>query len=62
MLSYPHFKGEENNDKAKERNKSSDALVTSKVFSIRVEKAKKGKGSFKRKVKYAGKECYQIVA
>ena len=38
------------------------ALVTSKIFSMRVEKAKKGKGSFKRKVKHSGKECYQIVA
>lgn len=38
------------------------ALVTSKVFSMRVEKAKKGKGSFKRKMKHSGKECYQMVA
>ena len=38
------------------------ALVTSKVFSMRVEKAKKGKGSFKRKAKHAEKECYQIAA
>ena len=38
------------------------ALVTSKVFSMRVEKAKKGKGSFNRKAKHTGKECYQISA
>ena len=38
------------------------ALVTSKVFKLRVEKAKKGKGSFKRKAKHSGKECYQIAA
>ena len=38
------------------------ALVTSKIFSMRVEKAKKGKGSFKRKAKHSGKECYQIAA
>jgi len=38
------------------------ALVTSKVFRQRVEKAKKGKGSFKRKAKHSGKECYQIAA
>lgn len=38
------------------------ALVTSRVFSMRVEKAKKGKGSFNRKAKHAGKECYQIAA
>jgi alternative ribosome-rescue factor len=38
------------------------ALVTSKVFSIRVEKAKKGKGAFTRKAKHTGKEYYQIAA
>ena len=38
------------------------ALVTSKVFCMRVEKAKKGKGSFKRKTKHSGKEYYQITA
>lgn len=38
------------------------ALVTSKVFCMRVVKAKKGKGSFKRKVKHSIKECYQIAA
>lgn len=38
------------------------ALVTSKVFCMRVVKAKKGKGSFNRKAKHSGKECYQIAA
>jgi len=38
------------------------ALVTSKVFSMRVVKPKKGKGSFNRKAKHASKECYQIAA
>jgi len=38
------------------------ALVTSKLFSMRVVKAKKGKGSFNRKAKHSGKECYQIAA
>jgi alternative ribosome-rescue factor len=38
------------------------ALVTSKVFRMRVEKAKKGKGAFSRKAKHSGKECYQIAA
>ncbi|RBW46656.1 ribosome alternative rescue factor ArfA [Psychromonas sp. B3M02] len=38
------------------------ALVTSKVFTMRVEKAKKGKGSFSRKAKHMGKESYQIAA
>lgn len=38
------------------------ALVTSKLFCMRVVKAKKGKGAFNRKAKHAGKECYQIAA
>jgi alternative ribosome-rescue factor len=43
------------------------ALVTSKIFCMRVVKAKKGKGSFTRKAKHSGKEsckkeCYQIAA
>ena len=38
------------------------ALVTSKIFCMRVVKAKKGKGSFNRKVKHSSKECYQIAA
>jgi alternative ribosome-rescue factor len=38
------------------------ALVTSKIFHMRVVKAKKGKGSFNRKVKHSNKECYQIAA
>jgi len=38
------------------------ALVTSKIFCMRVVKAKKGKGSFNRKAKHSGKECYQIAA
>ena len=38
------------------------ALVTSKIFCMQVVKAKKGKGSFKRKAKHSGKECYQIAA
>lgn len=38
------------------------ALVTSKVFKTRVEKAKKGKGSYVRKAKYSGAESYAKVA
>ena len=38
------------------------ALVTSKVFAMRVVKPKKGKGAFSRKAKHSGKECYQIAA
>ncbi|MGY3572760.1 alternative ribosome-rescue factor A [Vibrio paucivorans] len=38
------------------------ALVTSKVFKSRVEKAKKGKGSYSRKEKHRGKEPYSKAA
>jgi len=38
------------------------ALVTSKVYKLQVVKAKKGKGSFKRKAKYKGQEPYLIAA
>ena len=38
------------------------ALVTSKIFCMRVVKAKKGKASFNRKAKHSAKECYQIAA
>lgn len=38
------------------------ALVTSKVYKMRVIRAKKGKGSFKRKSKHQGKEPYLIAA
>ena len=38
------------------------ALVTSKVYKLQVVNAKKGKGSFKRKNKYQGKEPYLIAA
>ncbi|WP_330960091.1 alternative ribosome-rescue factor A [Photobacterium sp. 53610] len=38
------------------------AVVTSKVFRSRVEKAKKGKGSFQRKAKHGGRESWPIAA
>ncbi|MCW8328698.1 ribosome alternative rescue factor ArfA [Photobacterium sp. SDRW27] len=38
------------------------AAVTSKLFRTRVVKAKKGKGSFQRKVKHGGRESYSIAA
>ncbi|RTZ18242.1 ribosome alternative rescue factor ArfA [Vibrio aquaticus] len=38
------------------------AAVTSQLFRIRVEKAKKGKGSFKRNMKHRGKEPYSKAA
>ncbi|KOO04848.1 alternative ribosome-rescue factor A [Vibrio nereis] len=38
------------------------AVVTSQLFKVRVEKAKKGKGSFSRKMKHKGKEPYSKAA
>ncbi|GAA5645952.1 alternative ribosome-rescue factor A [Vibrio proteolyticus] len=38
------------------------ALVTSQLFTARVEKAKKGKGSYQRKAKHRGKEPYSKAA
>nr|WP_326483267.1 ribosome alternative rescue factor ArfA [Vibrio fluvialis] len=38
------------------------AVVTSQLFRQRVEKAKKGKGSFSRKMKHRGKEPYSKAA
>ncbi|WED24066.1 ribosome alternative rescue factor ArfA [Vibrio sp. JC009] len=38
------------------------ALVTSKLYTAKVEKAKKGKGSFSRKAKHRGKEPYSKAA
>ncbi|NRB69051.1 MAG: ribosome alternative rescue factor ArfA [Vibrio sp.] len=38
------------------------AVVTSPLFKTRVEKARKGKGSFTRKLKHKGKEPYSKAA
>lgn len=38
------------------------AMVTSKLYRARVEKAKKGKGSFRRNSKHKGKEPYSKAA
>jgi alternative ribosome-rescue factor len=38
------------------------AVVTSKLFKVRVEKAKKGKGSYQRNLKHRGKEPYSKAA
>ncbi|QUJ70321.1 ribosome alternative rescue factor ArfA (plasmid) [Photobacterium sp. GJ3] len=38
------------------------AIVTSKIFRSRVEKSKKGKGSFQRKAKHGGRESWPIAA
>lgn len=38
------------------------AIVTSQLFKTRVEKSKKGKGSFSRKLKHKGREPYSKAA
>ncbi|AVF64267.1 ribosome alternative rescue factor ArfA [Vibrio alginolyticus] len=38
------------------------AVVTSQLFQTRVVKAKKGKGSFSRKMKHRGKEPYSKLS
>lgn len=38
------------------------ALVTSKLFKSQIVKAKKGKGTYKRKDKHKGPESYLIAA
>ncbi|WP_419148286.1 alternative ribosome-rescue factor A [Pseudoalteromonas 'SMAR'] len=38
------------------------ALVTSPLFKIKVEKSKKGKGSYQRKAKHQGQEPYLNAA
>jgi len=38
------------------------AVVTSQLFRQRIEKAKKGKGSFSRNMKHKGKEPYSKAA
>ncbi len=44
------------------RDNALKAVVTSKLFTTRVVKAKKGKGSFQRKDKYSGRESYSMAA
>jgi len=38
------------------------ALVTSKIYKMQVVKAKKGKGSYRRKGKNKAQECYLMAA
>jgi len=38
------------------------AMVTSKLYRAKVEKAKKGKGSYQRRMKHKGKEPYSKAA
>ncbi|KLN65176.1 MULTISPECIES: alternative ribosome-rescue factor A [Vibrio] len=38
------------------------AMVTSKLYRAKVEKAKKGKGSYQRNMKHKGKEPYSKAA
>ncbi|KJY84602.1 hypothetical protein TW81_03490 [Vibrio galatheae] len=44
------------------RDNALKAMVTSKLYKARVEKAKKGKGSFQRNIKHKGKEPYSKAA
>lgn len=44
------------------RDNALKAMVTSKLYRAKVEKAKKGKGSFKRNNKHKGKEPYSKAA
>lgn len=44
------------------RDNALKAVVTSAVFRTRVVKSKKGKGSFQRKGKHAGRESYSMAA
>lgn len=44
------------------RDNALKAMVTSKLYRARVEKAKKGKGSFKRNMKHKVKEPYSKAA
>ncbi len=48
--------------RGKIRDNALKAVVTSPLFRQRVEKAKKGKGSFNRKMKHKGKEPYSKAA
>lgn len=53
--SHAHQRGEIKDNALK-------ALVTSVLFQSKVEKAKKGKGSFKRSAKHKGQEPYLMAA
>ncbi|KAF7774537.1 hypothetical protein PCIT_a0997 [Pseudoalteromonas citrea] len=55
QIGYAHQRGEIKDNALK-------ALVTSPLFKTKVEKAKKGKGSFKRKAKHTGQEPYLMAA
>lgn len=44
------------------RDNALKAVVTSSLFKSRVEKAKKGKGSFQRRAKHKGREPYSNAA
>ncbi|RJE77722.1 ribosome alternative rescue factor ArfA [Pseudoalteromonas citrea] len=54
-INHAHQRGEIKDNALK-------ALVTSPLFKTKVEKAKKGKGSFKRKAKHSGQEPYFMAA
>ncbi len=55
VLPHDHQRGEIKDNAIK-------ALVTSALFKTKVEKNKKGKGSYRRKAKHQGKEPYLLAA
>ncbi len=61
-LSQPQIQDQTDLSRGTINHSAMGALVTSKIFCMRVVKAKKGKGSYNRKTKHSGKECYQIAA
>ncbi|MFC3031914.1 alternative ribosome-rescue factor A [Pseudoalteromonas fenneropenaei] len=54
-IAHDHQRGEINDNAIK-------ALVTSVLFKSKVEKAKKGKGSYQRNAKHQGREPYLMAA
>lgn len=61
-ISAKATKGETELGRGQIKNNFLAALVTSKVFKMQVVKAKKGKGSYQRKAKNAGRESYLMAA
>ncbi|MCG7534592.1 ribosome alternative rescue factor ArfA [Pseudoalteromonas sp. OOF1S-7] len=53
--SHEHLRGDIKDNALK-------ALVTSPLFKSKVEKSKKGKGSYRRKDKHQGREPYLMAA
>lgn len=51
-----------NHQRGEIKDNAMKALVTSPLFKTKVEKAKKGKGSFRRSAKHKGQEPYFLAA